>query len=361
MSLTKAVKKSAKKSEPVWKGPESKSPNGGVTQSLLGKFLVCRERFRIYTIEGLKGEDRFNHRLEFGNLWHEAEDAYASGDDWKEVVKEKAKELLEKYPFQQEQVSKWYQAVLYQFPVYIDYWKSNNKGKKKIVPITQEEEFQVPYELPSGRVVYLRGKWDSIEKVGSKIWLRENKTKGDIDESKITRQLNFDLQTMFYLVALYFYLSESKRKNLTGVIYNVIRRPFSGGKGSIRQKKPTKANPKGESEPEFFNRLINDYIAKEPEEWFTRWTVEITLGDMERFRREFLDPILECLCDWYFTNTQEVDRFNATIEYNGGHYRMPYGVYNAINEGGESDVDNYLMTGNKVGLQKVDDLFPELG
>jgi hypothetical protein len=39
-------------------------------------------------------------------------------------------------------------------------------------------------------------------KRGSAIWLQENKTRGDIKEGKIVQQLNFDLQTLLYVVAL---------------------------------------------------------------------------------------------------------------------------------------------------------------
>ena len=44
------------------------------------------------------------------------------------------------------------------------------------------------------------------------------------------------------------------------------------------------------------------------------------------------------------------------------HFVMPYIGYNPLSEGGESDVDNYLFTGNEIGLQRVThaDLFPEL-
>ncbi len=37
--------------EPVWKGPEV----DGVTQSLLSRYLTCKERFRLLVIEGFCG------------------------------------------------------------------------------------------------------------------------------------------------------------------------------------------------------------------------------------------------------------------------------------------------------------------
>ena len=51
---------SKKRNTPLWKGPTE----DGITQSLLSRFLVCRERFRLKVIEGLAPEDRFSHYRE---------------------------------------------------------------------------------------------------------------------------------------------------------------------------------------------------------------------------------------------------------------------------------------------------------
>src|SRR3990167_2303538 len=104
---------------------------------------------------------------------------------------------------------------------------------------------------------------------GAGIYLQENKTKGDIQENQIKRQMTYDLQTMLYLVALsewqgsvatkQFGIPDSwnrvKDVNLAGVRYNVIRRPLSGGKGTIVQHKPTKSNPLGETRSQYYARL----------------------------------------------------------------------------------------------------------
>jgi hypothetical protein len=60
----------AKLSKPLWSGPDGEGPNGGITFSLLSRFLVCRERFRLHALEGWRTQDGFNHRLEYGNMWH---------------------------------------------------------------------------------------------------------------------------------------------------------------------------------------------------------------------------------------------------------------------------------------------------
>jgi hypothetical protein len=103
-----------------------------------------------------------------------------------------------------------------------------------------------------------------------------------------------------------------------------------------------------------------------------RWSVAITQSDIDRFRKECLDPLLEQLYNWWtwvsLCNGSGNDPFSATIEYpghgtlhnDGVHWRMPYGIYNPLLEGRSTELDFYLATGSTVGLEQVSNLFPEL-
>ncbi len=333
-----------------------------------------------------------------------------------------AQDLCKRYRFQQPQVIEYYEACKALFPVYVDFWKKHPDVRNR-TPVYQEEVFDEPYKLPSGRVVRLRGKFDSVDVIGKGkergIWLQENKTKGDIREDKLRRQLVFDLQTMFYLVALILdskndrgHLAAAQDKTtgrlagpgallILGVRYNVIARPLSGGKGSIVQHQATKGAKcpkcKGEgaivvkgqplkcqcpkcggqgrvgAKPEepkadYYNRL-GAIIREEPGAWFMRWQVRVYPGDINKFVQQFLNPILEQLCDWWthvtFVHNGELradsDPF-AIDSHNGTalHWRHPFGTYNVIDEGGFSDVDEYMATGSEVGLERIGSLFPEL-
>lgn len=343
--------------KPLWKGPEE----DGITQSLLSRFIVCRERFRVLVLEGLRPPEQFNHRIEYGSMWHCCEEAVAKyPKTWDfGLLADYCTKLCKMYPLQQQQVVHWMNICKAQFPVAVKYWQKH-RATVKTKPLYQEQLFKVPYELPSGRVVQLRGKWDSVDiAAGKKLWLQENKTKSDIDETKIQRQLLFDLQTMFYTVAL----EQDMNQRVTGVRYNVVRRPLSGGKHTIRQLKPTKANPCGESEEEFLQRL-SALIASEPEYFFMRWECLITKTDVEAFKRQFLNPILEQLCDWW--ESMEAVEFDPNRAYEllgdgyAFHWRLPYGVYNVLLEGGSTEYDEYLATGNALGLEQVHTLFREL-
>lgn len=386
---------------PLWKGPQE----DGITFSLLSRFLCCRERFRLLVVEGLAAQDHFNHRLEFGSLWHVCEEALATGVPWQKGLLTYARALAKRYPTDQEQVDKWYTICLRQFPIYLEYWNHHHDVVSR-QNLMAEVAFKVPYRLPSGRGVLLRGKWDSVDLIGDGkhggVYLQENKTKGEVNEQQIKRQLTFDLQTMLYLAALHEpcpgSIHATTSAPILGIRYNVIRRPLSGGKGSIVQGKGTagtkctkckgtgrwesrdrevqnacaKCNGAGrtggtppETKEEYYDRLAK-YIKDEPDTYFFRWKVEVSPEDVQRFRRECLDPILEQLCDWW--EYVQSTRFLADSLWTGRtanepnrlHWRHPFGVWNVLDEGGSSDVDEYLASGSEAGLARITNLFPEL-
>lgn len=355
---------------PVWKGPEV----DGVTQSMLGKFLSCRERFRLIVVDGLKPKDHFRHRIEYGQMWHCCEEG---GPDWHPNLRLFSEKLCKRYPMQQSEVLHWYNVCRTQFPIYCDYW-GRSKSTAKRTPLLREQVFNVPYKLPSGRIVKLRGKWDGVdlvsEKKGQWIELNEHKTKGDIDETQLKRQLQFDLQTMLYVVALIEYQDSSfwNRSNkqwrklpVRGVYYNVVRRPLSGGKGTItkhKEKRPKKGKYVPAETDEHFYQRLGQYIRDEPQFYFMRWNVGISSRDIERFKREFLNPVLGQLCDWWDVVSPKGKGFIMPDPFVSGspHWRHPFGVYNPLDDAGSSELDEYLATGNEVGLQRVNKLFEEL-
>lgn len=369
-ALRKAKKPKPSRTEPLWKGPIV----DGITFSMLSKWLICRERFRINVIEGLRSVDDFNPRLEYGNCWHICEESLAAGLPWRDKLTQYCQQLAAKYQTQAGQVNHWYEVCKVQFPLYVNYWRAHPDVKDR-TPLLQEQVFDVPYTLPSGRIVRLRGKFDSVDIIGkgeqAGIYIQENKSKGDIDPVQMRRQLVFDFQTLIYRVAFDIYRTGSNaprvllRSNLAtkGVRYNVIRRPLSGGKGSIKQKQGSK-NIAPETSEQFYERLggiievdCDEAVQQQIDSnFFMRWKVDITPSDVENFQRTCLYPILEQLCDWYeWVTTGDPWRAGNRI-----HFRTPYGIYSPLLDGGATEVDNYLDTGSTLGLTQVDSLFGEL-
>lgn len=356
-------------SNPLWKGPCAQGPLGGITQSMLVRFLSCRERFRLKYVLGLEPPGRWVKTLGYGNMWHSCEEGLAQADGTLVENQEyqpfimldrHTTQQLERYPLQREEIEKWYNVCRVQFPEYIRYWKDHPDVQNR-TPLMQEQVFDVSYTLPSGRTVRLRGKFDSVDLIDGGIYLQENKTKGDIDKQQVERQLKFDLQTMIYLIALC--LTAGSRWRLGGVRYNVVRRPLSGGVGNIKPHamKQTKTSLKpAETDDEFYERLRRDYISNDPAYWFFRVRAEVSSNDIQVFKDTCLDPLLETVCDWYewiCDNSKSPIRYTVA---NGLNYRTPFGVWSSLEEGGSTEYDAYLETGSEAGLSRVETLFTEL-
>lgn len=360
---------------PLWKGPEE----DGITFSLLSRFLTCRERFRLYVMEGLCAKGTFNHRIEYGNMWHICEemvstfgeaDVFCPDPMYSRRLKEYAQTLATRYPLQRDDIEKWYNICKVQFPIYARYYAQDQLEDR--TPLLSEESFNVPYKLPSGRTVRLRGKWDSVfllrmstEEKRRGVWLQENKTKGDIQPYETQRRLKRDFQTMIYLTALERWGQEKPnglprfQSPIRGVLYNVVRRPCSGGLHSIKQRQ-------NEMAQEFYERL-GEEIEGHPDYFFMRWEVPVTQKDIEKFRRQTLDPILEQLYSWYNWITSGVDIWTGKDDdpdsgevRNWMHWIHPFGVWNALDEGGGTDLGEYLENGSEAGLQRIENLYPEL-
>ena len=324
---------------------------------MLTRWLSCRERFRIRSILGLVPVEQFNHRIEYGSMWHVAEEALARGgsaEPWEAPLQAYAESLTNKFPLKREDVEKWYNACRAQFPVYVDWWARHPDVQGRI-PLLQEHTFDVPYRLPSDRLVRLRGKWDSVDLLEGGLYLQENKTKGEVDEAQLRRHLasGFELQTMLYLTALW---ANPSPHPIRGVRYNVVRRPLSGGKGSIVQHKPSGKNPRGEAPEDFYGRLYDTIKVLQESEgcFFYRWKVEVGAHDIVRFRKDTLDPILENIVSWYEWATTGKCRPAPC------NWRHPFGAVNWLDELGSSEYDAYLESGSTSGLVRATTLFPEL-
>ncbi len=348
-------------SNPLWQGPCGEGPLGGITQSMLVRFLSCRERFRLKYVLGLEPYEKWNKSIGYGNMWHVCEEAHAANKLWVKPLLEHCLQQTSKYPMQVAEIEKWYNVCQVQFPEYIEYWAAHPDVQNR-TPLMQEQVFDVPYTLLSGRTVRLRGKFDSVDLIDGGLYLQENKTKGDIHKMQVERQLKFDLQTMMYIVALIDSDLESVPAHpVKGVRYNVVRRPLSGGVGSIKPhaaKSTKKKLTPAETDEEFYERLRRDYIAADPCHWFFRVRSEVSSHDVQVFRETCLDPLLETVCSWY----------EAVVNYPdyGGwrsskmNYRTPFGVYSALEEGGATEYDSYLESGSEAGLRRVEELFTEL-
>jgi len=339
----------------LWKGPQQ----DGITQSLLSQFLVCRERFRLLVMEGLKEREAYNHKLEYGNLWHTAEEYYHQElGDWKEALHRYSRMLKHQYGERQSEIDKWLQVCLRQFQVYTEHWAEWEKGQKRKC-LEREEKFSVWHVLPSGDKVRLRGKMDSLWLVGNHLYMQENKAKGSVNEDQLRSELPWNLQLMFYVVALRHRMRKEERLRrckFGGVFYNVIRRPLGGFKFNIQQRKGrmTKAGRIGEESLEEYYDRLESIIRDNVDHFFVRARLVLTQDDIDKFEYQTLNPLLQTIFDWWNQMCQPKPTYNTL------HWRMPYGVYSPLANERQDEYTQYLATGDTTGLEKVNNLFPEL-
>ena len=257
----------------------------GVTYSFLDEWLMCREQARLSYVEGWSKQG-LAVPLDFGLAFHDCLEWIAKGRSPKTVHNKVIAPYLERKlaaknklrPDEVVKLTELLRSVEVVFQEYAYYYSDTDEDFQYIY---QEKSFKVDHTLPSGKTIPLRGRWDAVYKENGKIWLMENKTKGQIDEEGILASLPSDLQTMLYVFALEKHLGQE----VEGVLYNVIRRP------GLRKKKT-------ENTGEFIERIQDD-VVKRPEWYFMRWRVEFLPEDITTWVSEKLNPILEQVALWW--------------------------------------------------------------
>lgn len=345
-----------KSSEPLWKGPEVT----GITFSLLCKFLECRHRFWLRTICGLRPKEGWKYAMYYGSMFHECEEAYEAGRCWMTALEKYGQKTKLEFPESQKDIHKWQTLCALQFPIYVAHWK-NDQNTRGIKSAIQEQKFNHVHRItrvwPQFRLsnmstgpitstwnVILKGKIDSAYLQLKEHWLKENKTKGDIDEGGISTTLRTNLQAMLYHVALPKLLPGAK---IAGTLYNVIRRPLSE-RSPIRQRK-------GEPDWIFYKR-VGEKIKENPGGHFYRWPCVIRTEHVATFCNQILNPILIQLCEWWDSIKDDpFDPWKSPL-----HWINPNGVYYGMANGFRGDFYEFLATGDRTKVETINDLFPEL-
>lgn len=429
--MPKAVSK--KERQPLWKGPH----DDGITQSLFSKFIVCRHRFYLRTVHGLVEDEGFSKALEYGNMWHAAEEVWCNGahgellprartallDRSLAAAKKVRDGLLKTYQDQFSEVDKWYQLCIRQFPLYLAYWDGHADEKSR-KPLLEEAMFRVPYQLPSGRFVVLRGKFDAVcvmkypvsahqfrVRTADGIFIQENKSKGKVDEMGLIKTVAFNLQTQWYQAALRIIVEaiEAKRWDDVaawlpgvntdrlvaavqvglkpkGVLYNVIKRPLSDQyalkrrEGRVVKGKPGRVG--AETNTQFYDRVAAQIeeqsfdkngkpLSRSPH--FLRLKTVVEDSDIEKFKTQMFNPHMEQLLDWWTWIEMDPwhpfdDKVTREPSANGPgmkltnnlHWQSPWGVYNSMWDGLRGDFFELLTEGREFGLTQTFNLFPEL-
>tara|TARA_Y100000361_G_scaffold35863_1_gene30293 strand:+ start:1796 stop:2755 length:960 start_codon:yes stop_codon:yes gene_type:complete len=304
----------------------------GITYSFLDEWLLDREQARLSYVEGWASKG-FSVALTFGIAFHDCLEWIAQGRSpktirWKILNPyfEKRSQSLEKED--RETLAKTLSLVEVAFKEYAKYWEGYDQSFSYLF---HEKSFQVDHWTDAGFAIPLRGRWDAayFDK-DNRLWLMENKTKGQIDEEAIMTALPQDLQTMLYVHAL----QQHTGREVAGVLYNVIRRPL------LRQKK-------NESVDEFTWRVQDDILTR-PDYYFMRWKVELLQEDIVNWVDRTLNPILNQVGLWW--DSIKDDPFDPWGS--PQHFQNPSALFTKY---GKSRYFNLLTRGSTEGLYKRTD------
>lgn len=335
------VKQVQNRTTPLWKGPQE----DGLTYSMICKYLQCKHRFWLKTVQGLAEPDEWNAHMHYGSMFHAAEEARIKNQPWLPALQDYYRETVKKYEPNERDITKWYLLCKMQFPLYINHWAKHQTelGRKTVMA---EKSFRVQHRLPSGYVITLRGKIDHLYSQNGFLYVMDTKTKGEIDQVQIGGTLDQNLQCMLYHLAIRLLLPPDQVKKIAGTVYNVIRRPLSDRR-SVKMKK-------NETETAFNNR-VRDQILENTGYHFMRPQTPIDDRHMTIFLRN-LNPLLQEIVDWW--QGFGSDFFNPWN--NPRHFQFPFGVYHSMERGYRGDYFRLLSTGSKAGLQRINNLYPEL-
>ena len=332
---------------PTFKGDARKVKQGwdlyehGISYSLLSKFIVCRERFRLRVVEGLKHRGS-NDAMDFGTVFHKAVELSAQGKS-RTAIQRHFNNLQRK---ESRKKHKTYDPIRCKLvSMMVDHYKAYwTDVLKEIQYFESEQVFQVPFKTSTGHIVPINGKRDEGYIKDKKIWLQENKTKTQINETQIVETLPFMLQPMIYLTS---FQHDHPGKKIGGILYNIVRNP------SITHKKK-------QSVAAYIEEVSKD-IDNRPEHYFKMFEVDIDDEHLEMWKKLHLDPILSSLCIWW--DSIKSNPFDPWVLEDGTpnphHTIRPFGVYDPLSRG-VGDFFGRIVHGTDVGLDIDHNLFPEL-
>ncbi len=314
------------------KNPKNKQH--GLSQSLMNRFVVCRERFRLRTVEGLS-TGTFKDSMEFGTIFHKALELNAQGKTTSQIFS---------YLHKQAKAKKYdlllCRIAALMIPYYLKFWKNQLKGAKYI---ETEEVFEIPYQV-MGKTVHLRGRRDQAYMKDGRLWLQENKTKAQINEDQIQMTLGYMLQPMLYLYSI---KHENPKVPLGGILYNLIRKP--------QLKQGAK-----ESDSVYLDRIAKD-IEERPEHYFKMFEVEIDDAHLAMWEARYFRPLVSQIVVWW--ESIKHNPFDPWTLENGQpnphHFLRPFGVYDPMSHG-LGDYYVRVVNGIDAGLTPNSDVFPEL-
>lgn len=287
----------------------------GVTQSLLGDFVDCRERARLGIQRWTPIKDK--RSLAFGTMMHWFIEQWYSGST----------PTPETYPYKPKDPEQKYEDLMYlasiMFQAYIERYEQDDKDKNWL---SVEHKFFIE---PDWSDIKLQGKVDGLYELHrnrrTTLWLLETKTAWQLDEDSLIKHLEMDWQSLFYVTCMEHILE----RRIDGVLYNVIVKPLH----RVR---------KNESLTGYRDRLLT-VLTEEQDKYFNRYEVTFTEDTKKDFKYILSCSIIPEFIRWVNGESVHYPNTSACIKRWKCHYH-----------------DICTSGGNTVGYYKRDKVFDEL-
>lgn len=281
----------------------------GLTQTIINKFLHCREKLRLSEIEGLRPISANTTARDFGSVFHDmvaavrkaatpnftADDAIAMSEVVLATMAAKAREDgLKDMSYSADAIAESHGLAR---ATMIGYWKYRESDFAEVNFVKIEESWQINYLVTLGgkkRYIPLQGKFDGIFQTGTKssFWLWETKTKGKIDTDLVMEKISFDLQVCMYMRAM----KEIMKADPEGVRYDLIR------KSQLQQGK-------NQTLADYHTRVENDALDRQ-DFYYERIDSILTPDDIARWKIDF-DAIILQIVRWFENMDDENYRNSA--------------------------------------------------
>jgi hypothetical protein len=327
-----------------WPGPIK----GGVTQSLISKFLECPYCFYLYAGLGLEEPGEIEPNLMWGDTAHVGLEHIIrknhciidfTAGDWEEIDDIVEQHLHTNYP---KAPDTFLHSIQHMLRLYDDSFK------EEYGPFETEQNIEQDYTTGLGRKCTLRGKKDAINHDNTV--LGEHKFKGRVEPAQIKPELYRDLQLGIYCHA----------SGATKVIYDVIKIPDTqwglpyrrGRQRPHSYVKELYYEKQGQQTP----------IANKRHLWLFQEHIPMPTEAVQEILQFTVDPIIERIWKWYEHVSQpDFDPDNPKF-YNEVFYRTPVRHFDpATTQTYKPSYYNY-RTGvyDLEDLTKVKSYYPEL-
>jgi hypothetical protein len=325
----------------LWKGPL----HGGITQSLIQKYLTNPYTFVLYYGLGLEEPEEYNQNLLWGNVMHKGlEIGLAKPTPIKEQIDNLRPELIE-------EAKKWPYINATTVPSVLEMLKLyNDSYKQQFNLCVTEQQFKIPHTTSGGNTISLMGKVDGLGYVGDEITLIEHKCKGSYDKVLFRAEISYDLQLNIYC----------KANEVYKVVYDNILIPETQWNCPPRDMM--------ERHEYYIQRLYHrqNYgsypVAKKSFLWLDQLSYTMNPESIDFFFQETVDPICDQICELYdYCSQPKFDPLNRLC-FNKNFFKRPLRLFDpAKTDKFKTSYWNFLAGQLPFeGLKPTQELFKEL-